>query len=472
MLGSAEDVGLSMVILSLVFALASLIRRWSRPLRALFIPTAVIGGFLMLGLGPEGLGRINGGTGAFSGQTFAIWKTLPGLLINVMCASLLLGERLPPLRTLWTISGPHVIMAGVMSAGQFAIAGIVTMLVLEPVFGFSSKAGALIEMAFAGGHGTLAGLTPVLLKYDAAELLEVGLGLATIGMVTGIVIGTMLVNYAINSPTIPVARQNPTSPDEDLDIDHHLPIADDKPMDEWNGMTQVTAAAVFLGVSMGVGIVMLQLFRVLFNALGSDFFDKFPLFPFTIIGGVLVQLCAVRFRFEWAVNRRAVEGLGGLATDGIVICAIGTLSLGALGAQIGPLIILTVASVGWSVFLTMVIGRWLFPRNWFEHSLAEFGESQGNVATGFVMVDMVDPARQTDVARAYSYRQLITRPLVGGGFITALAVPLIAAWGLLIFTLVATAATVLLIIWGLRRTSPSDAAHIGARADGTSHAIR
>jgi len=472
MLGSAEDVGLSMVILSLVFALASLIRRWSRPLRALFIPTAVIGGFLMLGLGPEGLGRINGGTGAFSGQTFAIWKTLPGLLINVMCASLLLGERLPPLRTLWTISGPHVIMAGVMSAGQFAIAGIVTMLVLEPVFGFSSKAGALIEMAFAGGHGTLAGLTPVLLKYDAAELLEVGLGLATIGMVTGIVIGTMLVNYAINSPTIPVARQNPTSPDEDLDIDHHLPIADDKPMDEWNGMTQVTAAAVFLGVSMGVGIVMLQLFRVLFNALGSDFFDKFPLFPFTIIGGVLVQLCAVRFRFEWAVNRRAVEGLGGLATDGIVICAIGTLSLGALGAQIGPLIILTVASVGWSVFLTMVIGRWLFPHNWFEHSLAEFGESQGNVATGFVMVDMVDPARQTDVARAYSYRQLITRPLVGGGFITALAVPLIAAWGLLIFTLVATAATVLLIIWGLRRTSPSDAAHIGARADGTSHAIR
>ena len=131
---------------------------------------------------------------------------------------------------------------------------------------------------------------------------------------------------------------------------------------ERNGMTQVTAAAVFLGVSMGVGIVMLQLFRVLFNALGSDFFDKFPLFPFTIIGGVLVQLCAVRFRFEWAVNRRAVEGLGGLATDGIVICAIGTLSLGALGAQIGPLIILTVASVGWSVFLTMVMNHYLLLR--------------------------------------------------------------------------------------------------------------
>ena len=36
---------------------------------------------------------------------------------------------------------------------------------------------------------------------------------------------------------------------------------------------------------------------------------------------------------------------------------------------------------------TMVIGRRVFRQNWFEHSLAEFGESQGNVATGFVMVD-------------------------------------------------------------------------------------
>lgn len=57
-------------------------------------------------------------------------------------------------------------------------------------------------------------------------------------------------------------------------------------------------------------------------------------------------------------------------------------------------------------------------------------ESQGNVATGFVMVDMVGPARQTDVVRGYSYRQILTRPVVGGGFVTALAVPLIDTWGL------------------------------------------
>src|SRR5262249_56665916 len=117
------------------------------------------------------------------------------------------------------------------------------------------------------------------------------------------VVGTMLVNYAVKSPSIPVARRNPTSPDEDLDIDHHLPRPDDPPLDEWKGMSQVTAAAVFLGVTIAVAIALLELFRAVFNLAGSDFFDKFPLFPFTFPAAALVQLSARRCAFHWAVHR-------------------------------------------------------------------------------------------------------------------------------------------------------------------------
>src|SRR5262245_15291645 len=450
---TADDVGLAVVLLALGFLAAALIRKWSRHLRALFVPTAVIGGFLALALGPEGVGRFGDSNGIFPDQTFAVWHALPGLLINVMSASLLLGEPLPAPRKIWRISGSHVVMAGIMSAGQFAVAGLLVWAVLEPGFDFSDKGGALIEVSFAGGHGTLAGLGPVFDEYGAGELVAVGLGLATIGLVTGVVVGTILINYAIKSRSIPVARQNPTSPDEDLDIDHHLPRPDQEPMDEWQGMSQVTAAAVALGVAIGVGLVLLEFFRWLFDRFGSDFFEKFPLFPFVIVGGVLVQLAAVRSGFGWAVNRRAIEGLGGLSIDGIVICAIGTLSLGALGDNIGPLVILAVGSVAWSIVLVLVIGRRVFERDWFEHSIAEFGEGQGNVATGFMMVDMVDPTRQTGVVRGYSYRQLFTRPFIGGGFISALSIPLIAALGLPIFTALAVVITAGLAFWGIRRAA-------------------
>ena len=451
---SVEEVGLSLVVLSLVFACAALIRRWTSPLRKLFIPTAVIGGFLVLGLGPEGMGRLLGGTGLFPENVFAVWRQLPALLVTVMSASLLLGEHLPPFRKVWSISGAHVIMISVMSFGQFAVGGILVWLLLEPVFGINRKAGALLEMSFNGGHGTLAGLTPVLQQYGVGDLVPVGLGLATIGIVSGIVVGTTLVNYAIRSPSIPVVRQTPPSPDEDFDIDHHLPGPDDRPMDEWKGMAQVTAAAVFLGVTIALAIALLALFRVVFHLAGSDFFDRFPLFPFTFPAAVIVQLCARRWDFEWAVNRRAVEGLGGIAIDGVIICAVGTLSLGAIGANIGPLIIMAVAAIGWSVFVTLVIGRRIFRQHWFEHSIPEFGESQGMLACGFVMLDMVDPSRQTDVVRGYSYRQIITRPILGGGFMTALAVPLIDRIGLPAFTIAAAAVTVALIAWGIKRVGP------------------
>src|SRR5215467_2378774 len=146
--GSVEEIGLSLVVLSLVFACSALIRRWSRPLRKLYIPTAVIGGFLILGLGPEGMGRLLGGTGLFPENVFAVWRQMPGHLVTVMSASLLLGEHLPPLKKTWSISSPHVIMVGMMSMGQFAVGGILVWLLLEPVFGIHRKAGALIEMSF------------------------------------------------------------------------------------------------------------------------------------------------------------------------------------------------------------------------------------------------------------------------------------------------------------------------------------
>ena len=70
---SADDVGESFVLLALVFLGAALIRNWSSHLRALFLPTAVIGGFLALALGPEGVGRFGHSNGIFPDQTFGVW---------------------------------------------------------------------------------------------------------------------------------------------------------------------------------------------------------------------------------------------------------------------------------------------------------------------------------------------------------------------------------------------------------------
>ena len=365
-----------------------------------------------------------------------------------MCAALLLGERLPPMGEVWTISRQNVALAMLTSFGQFAVGGILTLFVLKPFFDSSPLSGAMIEVSYAGGHGTVAGLADLLEQEGASDLVDLGLTLATIGLLSAVVVGTLLVNFAVKSPDISIARFNPTTPDDDYDIDFHQPMPEDPPMDTNRGMTQVSAAAVFIGVSIALAMVMLAALRQFGELINTGLFENFPLFPFTIIGGFVVQLAAVRWDFEWAVNRRAVEGLGGIAVDGIVICAIGTLSLSAVADNIGPLVVLAIGSIVWSVFVLFTIGRKLFDQNWFEYAIAEFGETQGNVATGFMMVDMVDPARVTEVARGYGYRQLITRPLVGGGFISAVSIPFLIEAGLEVFTLAAIALTIALTVLG------------------------
>ncbi|MGE3798788.1 MAG: sodium/glutamate symporter, partial [Thermomicrobiales bacterium] len=409
-----NDYGYALVALCLIFAAASMIRRRTPALRAYFIPVAVIAGFLMLGLGPEGLGRLTDNSGLFTESMVEVWQALPGLLVNVMCASMLLGERLPGPRMIWKISGPHAIFAGLSSFGQFAVGGVLVLVLLGPVFDVNDLAGALIEVAYGGGHGTVAGLSGAFAEEGADELVDLGFGLATIGLIAAVIMGTLLVNFAVRSPSIEIARDTPTDPDEDLDIDFHMPGPDDPPLDEDRGMTQVTAAAVALGVAIALAIVMLEVLRVLGDWAGTDVFANFPLFPFTIIGGVIVQLAAVQWHFEWAVNRRAIEGWGGISTDGLVACSIGTLSLSALGNNIAPLLVLAAGSTIWSLFILMGMGPRFFGKRWFEPAITEFGETQGNVATGFMMLDMVDPQRKTDAVYGYSYRQLITRPLIGG----------------------------------------------------------
>lgn len=170
-----------------------------------------------------------------------------------------------------------------------------------------------------------------------------------------------------------------------------------------------------------------------------------------MIGGYVVQAVMTKFGQAHLVDRTAVAGIAVLALDFLIAAAIGSMSLAALGANIPALVILTVVAVAWSVLVVLFLAPRIHAENWFEHAMADFGQSQGNVATGFVLADMADPDQQTNVANAYGYKQLTYEPILGGGLITAFSIPLIMAWGSLTFGIVCLVITIGLIVWGLRR---------------------
>jgi ESS family glutamate:Na+ symporter len=443
-------VAFSFVLLGMALICGMLVRQHVRWLAAVYIPTSVVAGFLILLAGPQVLGKVLPGGGLIPAQTIPVLSALPGLLINIVFGGIMVGKTLPSMRRIWVEAAPHAILGGVFSFGQFAIGGLAVTLLLTPAFGLPDAAGSIIEMSFAGGHGTIAGMGGLLDDAGAGELVDVGLGLATISMLTGVIGGTVLVNWAVRNPRVPVGRERTAVRSTVSRLSDVPPndgdIADDIELGAISRSFGAIAVAIFLGFLLLAGL------RAIARAFGSDLLDRFPLFPLTIIGGFAVQLVLSRTNHEHLVERRTVNDITGLSLDILVAAAIGTLSLSTLGANVPSIVILTALSVAWSVIGLLWLGPRLFPEHWFDHGIADYGQSQGNVATGFILAEMADPAHTTTAAVGYGYKQLFYEPFLGGGILTALSVPLIIGIGSLAFGIASAAATAGLIVWGLVRT--------------------
>jgi ESS family glutamate:Na+ symporter len=448
-LTDAQWVAFSFVLVGMALICGMLLRRVVPWLAAVYIPTSVLAGFLILLTGPQALGEVTNGWSLIPAETVAVLSTLPGLLINVVFGGIMIGKTLPSVRRIWNRAAPHAILGGVFSFGQFAIGGLAVSLLLTPVFGLPDAAGSIIEMSFAGGHGSIAGMGGLFDDAGADELVDIGLGLATISMLTGVLGGTVLVNWAVRNPRIEVAREHTTTRSTASRLSDVPPnegdTTDDVELGSFSRSFGAIAVAIFLGFLILAGL------RAIANAFGSDLFDRFPLFPFTIIGGFAVQLVLSWTNHEHLVERRTVNDITGLSLDILIAAAIGTLSLAALGANVPSILILTTLSVAWSVTGLLCLGPRFFPEHWFDRGIADYGQSQGNVATGFILAEMADPAHTTGVAMGYGYKQLFYEPFLGGGMLTALSVPIILSIGSLTFGIASAAAAAGLIIWGVLR---------------------
>lgn len=65
-----------------------------------------------------------------------------------------------------------------------------------------------------------------------------------------------------------------------------------------------------------------------------------------------------------------------------------------------------------------------------ERAVAELGQSMGITATGLLLLRMCDPQNKTPALNAFSYKQLLHEPVVGGGLWTALVIPFVKHVGL------------------------------------------
>ncbi|KAB2332387.1 sodium/glutamate symporter [Bacillus mesophilum] len=435
--------GFALVLLAILLVLAMWVRLKISILQKLFLPASLIGGFLALLLGPEVLGRLvsNLGfsrleSGLFTEEIVEVWADLPGLLINVVFACLFIGVSLPKPKRIWKIGGPHTALGYTISLALYVVGILLTITVMTPLFGLNPAAGALLEISFVGGHGTAAGLQSTFEELGFPEGYDLAIGLATVAILSGVIIGMALINWA--------ARKGKTKildhPDE-ISVEQRSGIIKEENR-EGAGLKTTSPMSIepyalhlgFIGIAIFIGYILLEGFIWLEEATYGSAYDVYlfqyvPLFPFAMLGGILLQLLLGRFDSHKLTDRETINRIQGVALDFLIISAMASLSLQVIGENLLPFIIFAAAGIMVNLLLFLYLAPRMIPNYWFERGIGDFGQGVGVAATGIMLIRIADSDNKTPALTGFGYKQILFEPMLGGGLITSAAVPFIIQFG-------------------------------------------
>ncbi len=401
------------------------------------IPEALIGGGLGLLIAPEGLLPL------IPQAVIDLWNQLPLILLTLVFGTLLVGKPLPRPGGLWRPLSAQVLLALSFAFGQYVVAGLAVLLVLQPLLGVAPAMACLIEVAYEGGHGSAAAMGPIYESLGVEGGTALGLAMATVGLLSSTLVGGLVV--------VAARRFGWLAPGEPLTLTAAAPAAVDGDAAP-AGLAVWAVNLALAGLGVAIGVVLLSLLQLVAARVGGGFavvIDLLPVFPLALIGSLLVRLVLETTGQAHRASKQVQSRLGTLSADLLIVAATACLDLSLLVRDWLPLAVLAAVGLIWNLAVLLLLSRRFLPTPWFERGILEFGQATGVAASGLLLLNMADPDDRGDALTPFSIKQLLLQPLIAGGVITVVAPLAVNSWGLPAWTGLCTALVVLWIGLGL-----------------------
>jgi ESS family glutamate:Na+ symporter len=422
-------------------------------LRLWGVPEALVAGALGLLVAPSGPWPL------LPQVVIDQWNQWPLILLTLVFASLLLGKPLPSPGGLWRPLSAQLLLALILAFGQYLVAGLLVLLVLQPWLGVHPLMACLIEVSYEGGHGSAAAMGPTYARLGFEGGAALGLAMATVGLLSSTLVGGVVVVLArrlgwLTPPPLTTAITNAVT-----NANPTATSATETPAAEAASAASAaeTAAAWAVNLALCGSAVLLgwsswQALRWAAPTLGSGFasiVNALPVFPLALVGSLVVRLLLERTgRDHWSSS--AIQGrIGTLSADLLITAATACLDLSLLGRDWVPLSLLALTGLAWNLAVVLLLGPRLLPADWFERAILEFGQATGVAASGLLLLRMADPDDRSEALPAFSIKQLLLQPLISGGVITVVAPLAVDRWGLPAWTGLCLGLVVLWIGLGL-----------------------
>lgn len=385
------DVIIDFSMLSVLLMIGAWLRRRIRFLQIYYVPVALIAGVLGLLLGPQVLGRFSPVCFHFS-PSISQWA---GIMSAIVFSCSFLGLKLEK------VSGEAVqtyFLAGSIHQLQIVVGLTVTFFLsfffsdLKPGFGL------LPVLGFYGGHSmAIAGGT----VFDDAGYMtvgsQVGATFATIGLLTGVIWGMVEINRAAQKGVTKVRMKREDLPPNMLT--GFNPIGERPSLGE-----SVTASAAL--DPLGSQLMLVGFIILCGNILRSGlikinpFFKNLPLFACCLIFSAIFCIATQNVKkVNDMIDRKTVVRISGSALEYMITAALGTTSISVFTTYAVPLVVISVAVALVTRFACFTLSKWILPESdRFETAVGLFGQCCGVLATGLLLLKVVDPDFQTNAA--------------------------------------------------------------------------
>lgn len=195
---------MAIALLGILMLAGHVIRAKVAILRRLFLPASLIAG--LLGLALLNLFKlIPGGADYIASEMTNGWDMLPSILTNLVFACLVLGQQLPSVREVVRLAGPQLAFGQIVAFGQYGVTSLLAAAWFETSYNVSKTFAAVVPLGFEGGHGVVAGFKEAL-EVDNPDGYNQGMVAATIGLLSGTIIGWAMVNWGYNSGKLSALR--------------------------------------------------------------------------------------------------------------------------------------------------------------------------------------------------------------------------------------------------------------------------
>lgn len=425
---------IQIVIIASTILIANFLRRKISFIRQAMIPTAVLGGFILLAAKVLGIITID--------PVFFEFITYHCIALGFIAMSLRVPEKIESEK-----SNKVGLKSGAIIVGSYMIQGVVGLIislglaytVMPDLF---KASGVLLPMGYGQGPGQANNIGASYEALGFAGGRSFGLAIAAAGYISACVVGVFYMTWLNKKGKLKRVDHEEVSGSVTVDTfqsENEIPIAES--VDRFSmqvAMVLAVYGATFL-ITWGLTAALVAISPALGNTLNALLWG----FNFMIGSGlaialrsILKGLKATKFMTRQYQNNYLLSRISGLAFDIMIVAGIGSIEIDNLTGLWLPFILMSIAGAVVTLWHLKYVCKKVYGDYYYEGLLSMYGMMTGTISSGILLLREIDPQLETPAANNL---------VIGSSFAILLAAPLLVLVSLAPKSTLMTFATLVLL---------------------------